>query len=166
MSDYGVVWSMRLTVEESHLDVWGHTNNVCYVQWMQDVAVAHSAAIGWHAQKYLDHKSIWVVRNHTIDYKRSTYLGNEILVQTWIEEMKSFSCLRRYRFLEIPSGLSEDEKDRFCGFSKTLEAPFSKSSLLVSAATTWAFISIETLRPTKIHPELISLFKDLCPASN
>ena len=80
--------------------------------------------------------------------------------------MKSFSCLRRYRFLEIPSGLSEDEKDRFCGFSKTLEAPFSKSSLLVSAATTWAFISTETLRPTKIHPELISLFKDLCPASN
>lgn len=166
MSNCGVVWSKRLTVEESHLDVWGHTNNVCYVHWMQDVAVAHSAAIGWPAQKYLDHKSIWVVRNHTIDYKRSTYLGNEILVQTWIEEMKNFSCLRKYRFLEIPSGLSDDEKDRFCGFSKTLDAPFSKSALLVSAATTWAFISTETLRPTKIHPELIGLFKALSPSSN
>ena len=80
--------------------------------------------------------------------------------------MKNISCIRKFRFLEIPSGLSDEEKDRFCGFSMTIEAPFSKSAWLVSAAPTWACISTEPLRPTKIHPELVDLFKELTPSLN
>ncbi len=154
-------WGELITVEECHLDVWGHTNNVCYIQWMQDVAVGHSAAIGWDSKRYLDAGAIWVVRNHTVDYRRSTYLGNRILVQTWIEEMKSFSCLRRYRFVEVDKDLDETQLLDSNGFLHNQELDFPKSAILATASTKWAFISTETLRPVKIHQEIIDMFKTI-----
>ena len=152
------IWGTAIKVEEEHIDVWGHTNNVCYVQWMQDVAAGHSAAIGWDAKRYLDNRAIWVVRNHTIDYKHSSYLGNRILVQTWIEEMKRVSCLRRYRFIEFPTGVSDEEVEAACGFASHVDFVFPRSMLLATASTTWAFVSTETLRPIKVFPEIISVF--------
>lgn len=153
-----IVWGMTVEVEKAHIDVWGHTNNVCYVQWMQDVAVGHSAAIGWDSKRYLDAGAIWVVRSHEIKYERSSYLGNQILVQTWIDEMKNFSCIRKYRFIELPEGCSEEDSQRLCGFSNLLTFDYPKTSLLATASTTWAFISTKTHRPVKIFPEIISLF--------
>ena len=153
------IWGMVVTVKKEHIDVWGHTNNVCYVQWMQDVAVGHSAAIGWDSKCYLDNGAIWVVRNHSIDYRRSSYLGNHILVQTWIEEMKRVSCLRRYRFIEFPDDVSDNDIQAACGFTSGEGFDFPKNLLLATAVTTWAFVSTETLKPVKIHPEIISIFK-------
>lgn len=48
------VFGQCVEVTEEHLDVWNHTNNVCYVQWMQDVAVEHSAVLGWDSKRYID----------------------------------------------------------------------------------------------------------------
>ena len=158
LSAISSIWGMVVTVEREHIDVWGHTNNVCYVQWMQDVAVGHSAALGWDSKRYLDVGAIWVVRNHTIDYKRSSYLGSRILVQTWIEEMKKVSCLRKYRFIEFPDNLTDDEIHNVSGFMSGSFFDFPKSAILATASTTWAFVSTETLRPVKILPEIISDF--------
>ena len=36
----------KFTVPESAMDGNGHVNNVVYVQWMQDVAILHSDAVG------------------------------------------------------------------------------------------------------------------------
>ena len=72
---------MSAKVGKEHIDVWGHTNNVCYVQWMQDV-VGHSEAIGWDSKRYLDRGAIWwfVVTRLTINVL--SCLGNIILAQT------------------------------------------------------------------------------------
>ena len=153
------IWGMVVTVEKEHIDVWGHANNVCYVQWMQDVAVGHSAAMGWDSKRYLNDGAIWVVRNHTIDYKRSSYLGNRILVQTWIEEMKKVSCLRRYRFIELPNDSTDDEVKDASGFASDVDFVFPQNSLLATASTTWAFVSTDSLKPVRIHQEIISDFQ-------
>ena len=153
------IWGKVVTVEKEHIDVWGHTNNVCYVQWMQDVAVGHSAAMGWDSKRYLNNGAIWVVRNHTIDYKHSSYLGNRILVQTWIEEMKKVSCLRRYRFIELPDDSTEDEVTEASGFASEADFVFPQTSLLATASTTWAFVSTDSLKPVRINPEIISDFQ-------
>ena len=36
-----------LTVNAGHLDEFGHTNNVVYVGWLQDVAWAHAQSLGF-----------------------------------------------------------------------------------------------------------------------
>ncbi|MGI6401276.1 MAG: acyl-CoA thioesterase [Thermoguttaceae bacterium] len=155
------IWGMSAKVGKEHIDVWGHTNNVCYVQWMQDVAVGHSEAIGWDSKRYLDRGAIWVVRSHKVDYKRSSCLGNIILAQTWIEEMKRVSCLRRYRFIELPESITNEEVQNLCGFTSSSVFNFPGSTLLATASTTWAFVSTETFKPVKIFPEIVSVFQEV-----
>ena len=152
------VYGMLIQAQESHLDVWGHVNNVCFVQWMQDIAVAHSDVLGWGAQRYLDFGAIWVVRSHTIDYRRSAYLGNKILAQTWIAEMKRASCLRRYRFLLLPEDVTETEIQNATGFASYDKFDFPQSALMATAETHWAFVSTKTLRPINVHEELYDDF--------
>lgn len=148
-----------IEVAEKNLDVWNHTNNVCYVQWMQDVAVEHSETLGWDAKRYLESGAIWVVRNHSIDYFRSTYKGDKLLIQTWIAEMKRVSCLRRYRFLELPKDCNLDELDheiQLCDYNRF---SFPKEALIATAETHWAFISTQNFRPVRVFDELIVDFK-------
>src|SRR4051812_40246582 len=47
----GFAFRLELTVSARDIDRLGHANNVAYVQWIQDVAVAHSHSIGldWDA---------------------------------------------------------------------------------------------------------------------
>lgn len=153
------VYCRCVEVTDANLDVWNHTNNVCYIQWMQDVAVGHSAILGWDSQRYLDAGAIWVVRNHTIDYNRSTYKGNKLLVQTWIAEMKRVSCIRRYRFLQIPDDCDVEQVNRDFQFVSFERFEYPKSALIATAQTTWAFVSTENFKPVKVFAELNAVFE-------
>ena len=62
------IFEYHHTVCDDEIDVLGHANNVCYVAWMQDAALAHSAAQGWPAEAYGRLGMGWVVRSHAIEY--------------------------------------------------------------------------------------------------
>ena len=55
------------TVQPDEIDRQGHVNNVRYVQWIQDVAVAH-----WQHAASAEHLAsvTWVVLRHEVDYLR------------------------------------------------------------------------------------------------
>ena len=59
----------------------GHVNNVVYVRWVEDVAVAH-----WKAAARADHLAnvIWFMLRHEIDYKLSAMPGDDIIARTWV----------------------------------------------------------------------------------
>ena len=64
-----------LQVKKEHLDALDHVNNVQYLQWVQEIAGAH-----WESlikDKESDY-GIWVVRSHTINYKRSCPLPLQV----------------------------------------------------------------------------------------
>lgn len=149
------IYARSIQVSEADVDVWGHANNVCYVHWMQDVAIAHSAAIGWAAERYLEYGAIWVVRRHTIEYRQSAYRGEKILAQTWIAEMKNVTCLRRYRFLRLPNDVDAADLN---GFMENAD-DFPKSAILATAETLWGFVSTGTPRPVRVAPELREAFE-------
>ena len=44
----------RLVVTPASIDEQGHVNNLEYIRWMQEAAVAHSAAQGWPGSRYLE----------------------------------------------------------------------------------------------------------------
>jgi acyl-ACP thioesterase len=75
------VFELAISVKPEDIDELGHVNNVSYVRWVQDVAVAHwrSAAPAEDQAKLL-----WVVVRHEIDYKQAAFLGDEILARTWV----------------------------------------------------------------------------------
>ncbi len=133
----------EVVIQSEHLDEMNHVNNVHYVQWMQDVATGHSAVNGWPAERYLAEGGAWFARRHTIEYLHPAVLGDTIIVETWLAEMKNVSCLRKYRFYRK-----------------------SDMKVVAEAETKWGFVNITTGRPTKVFPEMMADFiilDDLAP---
>ena len=66
------VFELALTALPEHIDELGHVNNAVWVQWIQEVAVAHWDAVAPHAHKDAYY---WVVVRHEIDYLRAGARG-------------------------------------------------------------------------------------------
>ena len=47
-------------VRDDEIDELGHANNVVYLAWMQAAALAHTAALGWPAERYQQLGIGWV----------------------------------------------------------------------------------------------------------
>lgn len=123
------------TVAAAEIDALGHANNLVYFDWMLRAALDHSAAQGWPASAYRARGQGWVVRSHTIKYLKSALVDDELVVRTWIAELKHYSCLRRYRIVRRRDDM-----------------------LLSSAATEWAFVEYQTGQLARIPDEVIRAF--------
>lgn len=125
-------FSHSFKVLPEDIDEQGHVNNVAYLRWIQDVAVAH-----WRhsASEEMLAKYSWITVRHEIDYKKQAFEGEEITATTWVGEWTKVTC---ERFTELHRG--ED--------------------LLVKSRTVWCMIDKETTKPAKISPDLIERFSD------
>jgi acyl-CoA thioester hydrolase len=72
---------MAIAVEPADIDGLGHVNNVVYLRWVQDIAIAHWRAVASAADQ---EKLRWIVVRHEIDYKQAARLGDAILARTWV----------------------------------------------------------------------------------
>ena len=126
----------RHTVRDDEIDAQGCANNVCYVAWMQDAALAHSAAQGWPAEAYQRLGMGWVVRSHTVEYHQSALAGDEIVVETWVATFKRVTSLRRYRIIRSADG-----------------------AVLATAETRWAFVHYDTGQPHRVPIEIVKAFE-------
>ena len=130
------IYQHRLTVVPENIDMQGHVNNLVYLRWMQDAAVAHSHEQGWGREEYEKLGCGWVVRSHQIDYALPAFEGDKILVLSWLCEFRKATCVRRYRILR--------EED---------------SALLAHAETSWAFINMQKRLPSRIPAEVLDSFQ-------
>lgn len=130
------IFTRQITIAQDDIDVQGHVNNLRYLKWMQDVAVAHSAAQGWSMERYVAEQSGWVVRSHTITYKRPAFLGESIVAATWIAGFSPRSSPRRYLFWRP-----------------------ADQAVLAEAETMWVFVNLATGRPMKVPDELKQAFE-------
>ncbi len=87
-----------ITVEEKHLDALGHVNNVVYMSWMQDVALAHSTALGLGMNEYLTFNHAMVASEHHVKYRKPCFAGDELILRTWLGELTAFATTRHYLF--------------------------------------------------------------------
>ncbi|MEG9326417.1 acyl-CoA thioesterase [Salinimicrobium catena] len=126
------IYVHRRTVSKEHLDDLNHVNNVIYVQWIQDIAKEH-----WEVRASDDLKSkfIWVVIRHEIDYKKQAFLGDEILIETYVGET---TFVTSERYVNIKNAKTGD--------------------VLVAAKSMWCLLDADTKRPTKITEELRTVF--------
>lgn len=123
-------FSHSFRVSADDIDAQNHVNNVAFVRWIQDVAVAHWFAV---TTEEMREKLTWIVVRHEIDYKKQAFENEEIIVETWVGEPTRISW---ERFTEIKRG----------------------SDLLVKARSLWCLIDRETSKPTRITPELKEMF--------
>jgi len=125
-----MTFSHSFCVTANDIDEQGHVNNVAYLQWIQDVAVAHWRAA---ATEEMLEKFSWIVVRHEIDYKKQAFENEEITSTTWVGEWTKVTC------------------ERFTEISRS-------GDLLVKSRTLWCMIDRATSRPQKISQELIGRF--------
>ena len=125
-----VTFEHSFFVTHEDIDSQGHVNNVRYVQWIQDVAVAHWQQAATAAQ--LDSVT-WVVLRHEIDYLRPAFEREELIARTWVGRA---SAAKSERFTEI----------------------LRAEQILVRAKSLWCALDAKTLRPRRIDDELKETF--------
>jgi acyl-CoA thioester hydrolase len=125
-------FEIRVSVEAADIDELNHVNNIVYLRWAQDAAVAHWQAVA--SQK--DQRAIvWVVLRHEIDYKSAAFLGDEILVKTRVGTASGLTFERHTEILRARDGV-----------------------LLARGRTLWCPLSTETGRPKRVDESLRAQF--------
>jgi acyl-CoA thioester hydrolase len=127
------IYSKSIIVPSSVIDENGHVNNVAYVQWMQDIAVEHYSAIGGIEAQ--GPQATWVVREHRVEYLLPAFVGEEIEINTWVENLRRVRSLRKYEFIRK-----------------------SDSKILVKGETDWVFVDVKTGSPRAIPSQVTDVF--------
>ena len=97
--DNGKPYTLAIAVDSSDIDELGHVNNAAYVRWLERCAWKHSESLGLGVREYRELDKAMVVLRHEIDYLAAAYLGDEVVVATWIVE--SDNRLRLTRHFQI-----------------------------------------------------------------
>jgi acyl-CoA thioester hydrolase len=121
-------------VPASAIDANGHVNNVEFVRWMQDIAIAHADAAGCTAATQ-QAGATWVARSHHIEYRRPVFAGERVRAMTWLANVRRSFSLRKYRFERAADGV-----------------------LLAEGETDWVFVDLQTGRPRSVPEEIRVMF--------
>jgi acyl-CoA thioester hydrolase len=126
---------MRSVAPASDVDELGHISNIAYVRWIQEVAVAHSTAVGFTTQDYLARGAIFVVRKHEVEYLSSALAGDVVELITHLASFRGAQSQRHTRIVRVADGVD-----------------------LVHAITKWVFVRTDNGRPTRIASDLQQAF--------
>ena len=116
-------------VLDNVLDENRHVNNVAYVQWMQDAAIAHATSVGGTAATQAV-GATGMARSHHIVYLRPAFAGDRLRLLTWIATLRQARSLRKYQFLRLDDKVA-----------------------LATGETEWVFVDMATGRPRSIPPK-------------
>jgi acyl-CoA thioester hydrolase len=131
------IFRLELRVADDDIDALGHANNVTFVRWIQEVALAHSAAVGFDLAAYQRLGGAFVVVRHEVDYVRPALRDDVLEARTWLSSMMTAKCLRCTELARKDDG-----------------------QLLAKAVTSWGFIELATGRPKRIADEVRAAFND------
>ena len=105
--DVGAPFTEKVTVGPEHQDQFGHTNNVQYLRWAEQVAWSHSVSLKLGFADYERLNAGCVARRHELDYLAATFAGDELMLGTWIAECDAkFTMWRAYQIIRVSDGKS------------------------------------------------------------
>lgn len=125
-------FELTIAVEPADIDRLGHVNNVVYLRWVQDAAVAHWVAAATPEQQAA---LIWVVVRHEIDYRQAAQLGDTVIARTWVGPTEGRSFSRHTEILRA-----------------------SDRRLLARARTLWFPLDAQTGRPARVGADVRERF--------
>jgi acyl-CoA thioester hydrolase len=147
----GFVAFVRVRFHEC--DPLGHVNNAVYLNYLEQIAIDHAAAMGWPADRLRQEVgALFVARRHEIEYLQPAFEGDVLRVRTWPQAM---SGARGHRVYDI----TRAEADGAAHIDRLLKpdelVPAARGELIVRARTEWAFMNVTTGRPQRI-PDLVT----------
>lgn len=126
------IFEYPISISLSDIDENEHVNNISYLKWVQDVAIAHWNSV---SDTEMRSKYIWVVNRHEIDYLKEAYINSKLIAKTWVVEPHG---ARSYRFVDIIDTAS--------------------NTTIAKIKTTWILLDAPTKRPRRIESDIINAF--------
>jgi acyl-CoA thioester hydrolase len=132
MADPTGPFELPIKVAAGDIDELGHVNNVTYLRWVQDAAVAHWTAAAPAAEQA---RLFWIVLRHEIDYLHPAHLEDRLAAFTWVGPSTRLRFDRHTEIRRVPDG-----------------------RVLARARTVWCPIDAATRKPTPVSAELRARF--------
>ena len=126
------IFEYPITILQSDIDEQGHVNNIVYLKWVQDVAIAHWTSV---ANKEMQETNLWVVSRHEIDYLKSAYIHSKLIAKTWVTDPQG---AKSERYVTIMDAETE--------------------TIYAKIKTTWYLLDFKTKRPKRIDAEIVNAF--------
>ncbi|WP_425408635.1 acyl-CoA thioesterase [Hyphococcus sp.] len=114
------------------IDELGHVNNAVYLNWAQDIAVAHWRAV---APENMRLDFVWVALRHEIDYRDQVFSGEKVEIRTWLGRA------------------SGPRFERHVDIRKPNASRFSAKVL-----TDWCLIHAQSRKPKRVGADIFTLF--------
>jgi acyl-CoA thioester hydrolase len=127
------IFTQRFPVDAADIDELGHVNNIVYLRYAQEIAIAHWRA---RATPEMVANCVWVVMRHEIDYRAALMLGDEVEVRTWVDDAARGPAWAR--FVDI------------------FKAGADKPSAQIKS--NWCLLDAHTRRIKRVPPELVARF--------
>jgi acyl-CoA thioester hydrolase len=126
------VFSETFQPRLADIDDNGHVNNVVYLGWAQDLAIAH-----WKRRAPAADQDdyAWVALRHEIDYRRALLPDETATGRTWVSDTAEGARFERYVRIDGPDG-----------------------SMCAQVRTVWVLIEKGSGRPRRVPPEMVALF--------
>ena len=125
------VFELAFTPEPIHIDANGHVNNVVYLAWAQDLAIAH-----WSSTAPAEDQArwAWVVLRHEVDYRRPLRLGEAARGLTWVDDAPEGPRFARFCRIDGPEGMCAQVR------------------------TVWCLVDPQSGRPQRVPPSMVEMF--------
>lgn len=105
--DHPEPFILETTVSPEDIDGLNHTNNTVYVKWCEQVAWAHSVALGLDLDAYRTLDRAMAITHAEYSYLRASHQGQNVRLATWIVEWdKKLSIKRHFQIIRVEDGVT------------------------------------------------------------
>ena len=132
--DYPNPYTFNTKVGPKDIDGLNHTNNAVYVKWCEQVAWAHSQALGLGLDVYQKLDRAMAITRSEYDYLQASREGDEVIAGTWLVQWdKRLTMRRHFQVIRPSDGIT-----------------------LLRGAMHFACIELSSGRPRRLPPEFIA----------
>lgn len=126
------VFTQAFQPAPSDIDENGHVNNVVYLGWAQDLAIAH-----WQRRAPAADQDAyaWVALRHEIDYRRALLPGETAAGRTWVSDIAEGPRFERFVRIDGPDG-----------------------AMCAQVRTIWVLIEKASGKPRRVPPDMVAMF--------
>jgi acyl-CoA thioester hydrolase len=105
--DHPQPFTLSNRVSPDDMDGLNHTNNTVYVKWCEQVAWAHSVALGLDLDAYRRLDRAMAITRSEYDYLQASREGEDIAVGTWIVSWdRRLTMERRFQIIRVDDGVT------------------------------------------------------------
>lgn len=95
-------FTLRRRVEWRDIDAAGHVNNATYANYIEDAAIQAARAVGWPLARMQAEHLAAMARRHRIEYRQQAALDDELLITTYLSDVRRSTVTRHYK-IERPA---------------------------------------------------------------